>query len=150
MYTSLHQTHTSKPTSESTESKHSCLRLLTHDRTWTRDCRVSATQMFQEWCFFSSSIHIIAISLKKNWQLNTVDPSFVALLKHISVNKNKNGSQQIKSNEFYIKTMLKYQETIMFTTECLAVNWTHFRGRKWAWNNLPRIFYPVKSKIFAS
>lgn len=65
MYTSLHQTHASKLTSESTESKHSCLRLWTHERTWTHDCRGSATQMFQEWSFCFFFVYIIEFSLKK-------------------------------------------------------------------------------------
>lgn len=100
----IRDTHTSKLTS--TESKHSCLRLLTHDRTWTRLRRFSDTNV--PGVIFFSVLFYTAL----HCHTNTAD-SYLQLWKWAT-------ETQASGNK--VKTKIK--------NENQAVNWRLLRGRK--------------------
>lgn len=134
MYTSLHQTHTSKLTSVWTERKHSSLRLLTHDHivhehmtVVTQPHKCSRSDRFIQHCVVSENTP-------------TMEIHFVVLL-HLLLKKNE--LRKIKptvststSKEWLIKQNCSLLGNLQDT-----VNWTCLRGRKWEWNEVPRIIY---------
>lgn len=122
MYTSLHQRHTSKLTSVSTESKHSCLRLLTHDCTWTRLLRFSDTNV--------PGVISFLTALHCHWKDRQCRLTFAALLLHTSFNKDKMSHKKktvVKSSTS--KQCWRIKGTNK-STENQAVNRTLVRGRK--------------------